>query len=605
MMSLLFPLGLLGLFSVPALLWLWRLSKTHRQTKVASLIPFEHLLAKQPRRRARLIVNLLFWLQLAACVALALALARPMFRHAAVKTILVIVDTSASMQAVGGASRVFDQGLGKLRQRMDAQGPFTQWFVMASAPVTALTPTPVATPGEAERLIRSFGPQDLAGNLAAAAQIGQALLGQAPATTLILSDEAPLSGLEEPGVEWISVGRELPNVALVGVDAEPLLCGGVAASSRLVAVVENLSDAEQSVRLAVRQEGRQLSQQTVSLAAGVRSSVPLAISNTAQGWIEVEIVSPKDALALDNRATVFLRQSEAVPVAVVSEDAAFRTTIALWLNACEGLVWSVGVPEEAKPFILITDDSDIVDPRAIGTIRFADAASQESGQPAYWLIEEEHAIGRYLAGVEPAGVRPSASITQETGKPVVWALTRGARTPVVSALEEGTRRTVTFALSAPAARDSSQVLVTFLNSLRWMIASAGTSRTGEPLALPLASGAVNVTRPDGVTERLPHAGGLFSYDGAAQAGLYRFAQAGQTHVLAANFLDPLESNLRQRAHTWRPGVVAASTEKSATTAQAPLAPMLLWVVVALLLLEWWAYSRKARGAPIPDRPGSI
>ena len=98
-MSLLSPLALLWLGSVAALLWLWRLSATRRQTRVPSLVPFVHLLRRPPHRRSRLFINLLFWLQLAALIILAFVLAQPVWFRPATKTVLVIVDTSASMEA--------------------------------------------------------------------------------------------------------------------------------------------------------------------------------------------------------------------------------------------------------------------------------------------------------------------------------------------------------------------------------------------------------------------------------------------------------------------------------------------------------------------------
>ena len=76
-MSLLSPLGLLWLASIPLLLWLWRLASSHRKIRVASLAPFEHLIRRTSRRRTRLVINALFWLQLLALILLALALAAP------------------------------------------------------------------------------------------------------------------------------------------------------------------------------------------------------------------------------------------------------------------------------------------------------------------------------------------------------------------------------------------------------------------------------------------------------------------------------------------------------------------------------------------------
>ncbi len=59
-MTLLFPLGLFGLVSVPVLVWLWRHAASTHQTNIPSLVPFANLLRRPPRRRTRLVTNLLF-----------------------------------------------------------------------------------------------------------------------------------------------------------------------------------------------------------------------------------------------------------------------------------------------------------------------------------------------------------------------------------------------------------------------------------------------------------------------------------------------------------------------------------------------------------------
>jgi hypothetical protein len=596
-MSFFFPLGLLGFLGIPVLLWLWRLSETKRQTIISSLVPFERLQIRPPRKRARLITNLLFWLQLAACVALALAMSRPLVHSAAAKTVLVIVDTSASLQAVDAGARVFDEGLYRLRARMASFGPATRWFVMASAPVEALTPQPVVGSAAVEQAARSFGPQDLAGSLAAASQIGQALLGHAPHATLVMTDEPRPDGLAPGVVEWIPAGKGLPNAALIGVDAQPPLCGRT--ESRLVAVVENFSHEPASATLYASQGVRRLAEQALTLEPGARLSVPLAIPEEAQGWVRVVLDSRRDALSLDNQAQALIRRTSAVPVVVVSDSEAFRSTLGKWLDACEGLKWSFGAAGGAgSPHVLVTDALDTPDTLAVGVIRFVQPQESEPVQPAFWLIEPDHAIGRYMAQVEPAGVRPVPSaVGMLGGEPIVWALVRGNRVPVVTALEQAGRREVNFSLQAESSADSSQALVAFFNSLRWVIGGSHTTRTGEPLTVAgLSAGEVSVTRPDGTIERLAHDGGLFRYDATHAAGSYRIAQGGKSHIVAVNFFDPLESDLRQRASSWRspaPGSTAAIHPER--PARIPIAPGLLWGAVGLLLFEWWRYSARGGG----------
>ncbi len=541
-MSLLTPLGLLGLLSVPVLLWLWRKQPTRRLTRIASLVPFEHLQQKQPHKRSRLKVNLLFWLQLAACGVLALALAQPLVRHAAAKTTLIILDTSASMGARTRGGTVYEQGLRALTDRLRSRSPLEKYFVVASAPVTALTPQPVGSAADVQAAAASFRPQATAGSLSAAAQIGQALLGYAPSSIVVVSDEPPPSE-QADNLEWIRVGGKLPNAAIVGLDSEPLLCGQ--ASGRLVAVIANFSEMPLQLRVRAKQASRVLDEQTVDLEPGKRSAVALAVPPDITGAIRVELDADPDALDWDNAAEADVRSATSVPVALSVQAEPVRKALSGWLNACKGLSWSEAAPEDpAKPFMWVTDQVS-PSPSGIGSVIVIAGPPEASGQaPVYWLVDNDHPVGRYLAPIEPAGIAPAKTGVGEEVRPVIWAMVRGERVPVVAVREEEGRRIVAFNLHPQAAADSSQALVVFLNSLRWIMSGTG-------------------------------------------------------HVASA-FLDPLESNLNEPASTWTVATGNAATGNAATPlaserpklsfASLPLLPWLLWTAVCLLLIEWWRYA---------------
>jgi hypothetical protein len=97
-------------------------------------------------------------------------------------------------------------------------------------------------------------------------------------------------------------------------------------------------------------------------------------------------------------------------------------------------------------------------------------------------------------------------------------------------------------------------------------------------------------------------GGLVRYDATTVSGLYRFSQGSVEVSAAANFVDPLESNLLGGTSTWRapPRAPASFTRPAAV----PLANSLVLLILALLLVEWWRYSLK--GVPARrGRPASV
>jgi len=592
-MSLLSPLALIWFASIPVLLWLWRLAATQRQTRISSLVPFLQLLRRPPRRRTHLVVNLLFWLQLAALALLALALAQPVIFQRWSKTILVVMDTSASMAARSRGQTAFERARSRLRARLARKAPGDRYFIMANAPVAAAMTQPSADPAQIARAIDALQLSDLSGNLATTAGIGRGLLGSRVDATVFVTDEpAPRTSAE--GVEFLTVGEPLPNIAIVGLDAQGSLCGE--AASRVVMTVQNYSTEAVRVGITAAQNGRQIARAEAALAAHQRTSVLLPIAPDIHGRLVVSLTAPHDALDVDNQAVVNMATSATIPVAVVSDDPVFRRVIGGWLSACQGLVWSEGAPAvTARPSLLVTDREVRTSPSVMGMIRFLHAASPSAVTLAHWMVAEEHPVGSFLSPVET--VAASAALPTGagwSGEPIVWGLVKGQRVPMISAgMEEG-RRTVSMFIDPTASPASTPLLVVFFNSLRWLMAQADVVRTGEPLLIPgWGPGQVAVRRPDGLTEHLAHAGGVFRYDATTRAGVYQLVHGTQDVTQAVNFLDPLESNLLERASTWQPAEPRTAPASSAARTPVPLTNPLLVIVLVILMIEWLAYRAKS------------
>jgi len=603
-MHLLSPLSLLWLASVPALVWLWRFASSRHQTRIPSLIPFEHLLRRPPSRRTRVLVNVLFWLQLIALVLLALALAEPVLLSRRSSTVLAVLDTSASMGASGGTSP-FQHAARDLLSRIDRQFPPARFLVVTTAPVRLLTPEPTSDAAELHRLIEALEPADLGGNLSVARRIGQAMLGGEADRTVVLTDEPAPKDLE-PTVTFRSFGSSRPNVAIVGLDAYEPLCrapvGGAGPSAtQLTVMVQNFSSHAQRVSVALRANGRVAARATPRLESASRTPISLGLPDGTTGPVEVELSAPKDVLAADNRVWLTLQGTDTLSVAVASDRPAFVDTVGRWLDACPRIAWkpvTAGAPEANTADILITDQAALAQSWSSSVIAFAPPQPSARLLLAHWLASPAHPIGDYL---EPLVAVPAALAPIPSAVPgsevALWAVVQGQKVPLVSAAAHGGRRAVTIALDPVQTPNASPVILAFLNSLRWLTASRGLITTGESLTVgPFEPGEVRVERPRGGGELVAHSGGLVRYDATDQAGRYRFSQ-GRLHVeRAVNFLDPVESDTLHRASTW--GTDAARPAPASEPGRSPhsLVRWLLGLLVILLLLEWLVYSRKGRQA---------
>lgn len=583
-MSFLAPWALVWLGSIPVLLWLWRLSSTQRQVRVASLIPFERLLKRAPKRRTRLIVTLLFWLQLAALLGLILAVSRPVAFQRRANTLLVILDTSASMEA-GGA---FDQARAAVLTRVARKAPADQVFVMTTSPVVPLTPHPTSDTVAVTRLVQALRPTHLGGNLSTTAHIGRVLLGREPDETLVVTDETRPDVLPD-GVRWVTVDRAAPNVAIVGLETAGPLCA--AAESSVAVTIQNFSDAGTTTAVSASQGARRLAEASAELGPRERRSLSLALPGNTAGQIEVALTARGDGLAADNRAWLTLQRAEALPIAVRSSSPAITRTLSRWLGACEALAWSAAEGARTEGALVITDG--IVPPDAAAALIVSPPAD---GSPvlSHWVVSSGHPIGSYLAPVE--AVAAPLNLAAEgvaAGVPVVAALVQGRKVPVVIAEERQGRRTVTMRLDPAAADGSTPVLLAFFNSLRWLMGRSEAPVVGEPLAIHgFSPGHVAVRRPDGSTDSVEVSGGALMYDGATLAGVYRFEQGSRRVSAAVNVFDPLESNLLQHPSTWRVLPAMAQEPAAARRVAHPLSNLLMLAALALLVAEWWRYCAR-------------
>ena len=591
-MTLLSPWSLLWLGSIPVLVWLWRLASTHRRTTIPSLIPFEHLLKRSSLRRRRLVTNLLFWLQLAALSLLTPALARPAVVQRQGDLILAVLDTSASMGAREGGSSVFEQAKQALLSRLAARPSKDRIFVVTSAPVKPLFIQPTSDRAALTQAVRELSVSDLGGNLATTVRLGRSFLHQEPNRTLIVTDEPRPREPPGAGIEWMTVGRPLANLALVGLEAQGPLCSP--SDARLIATVQNFSTAASRADLAVVHGSRRLASTTVDLAPNARMAVSLVLPEMISGLVEITLSARADHLGTDNRAWLELRRTAAMPVLVRLHDPAARSAVSTWLAACPALPSAALDGSTAGPHLLITDELGGRSPAPAATMVFH-PSSDARPTLSYWIASSSHPIGSYLAPVEIVAARLNhTEATASSGIPVVSGIVRGRKIPIVVADEQSGQRVVRMFFDPSSTVHSTPALLAFFNSLRWLMGSSATLTTGEPFHVGgFASGAVSIRRPDGSTETVEAPGGSLQYDGTTLAGRYRCSQGARVIEAAVNFFNPLESNLLERPSTWRElptGPVAAASSPGRT--MTPLAHLLIWLLLVLVVVEWWLYSLK-------------
>jgi hypothetical protein len=332
-MSLLAPLALLGLLTVPVILAFYMLQLRREERTVSSTFLWQHLVrdveANAPWQRLRR--SLLLLLQLLLAVLLVAVVARPVLERPAAlaRDLVVIVDASASM----AARDVFPDRLAAAKQAaIDALRDLPsdgRVSVIAAAESARVVASEAETAGRAARAISTIQPTAATGDMSEALRLAGALAARARgAEILVVTDDAgdvaPAAELDAP-VRVITIGTERGNqaIAALAVRADPTGLERV-----LFVSVANYSDQVVPRRLQVLADGTPVTARDLQLAALSRTNV--VIDELPRGTRVIEarlthaedaagapVVAPADQLPLDDAAWAIVPDDRLMRVLMV------------------------------------------------------------------------------------------------------------------------------------------------------------------------------------------------------------------------------------------------------------------------------------------------
>jgi hypothetical protein len=356
-MSLLQPLGLLGLLALPVIVVLHLLHDRNRYAVVPSLALWRWLerQVRGPRLRRPPITAVLL-LQLAAAGLLSLALARPrldlLAGPAVFQRLILVVDVSTSMSAADAAPS-------RLSRAQSQAG-------LLLAGLSENDSAVLISAGVRPRLLSDSRLAGLTGLLAELAALQPAGVGQdwpaafslAAAAVLpdrhnrlvILTDGAfafpeTLAAAEHPyAVEWVRVGSPQANQAIVTLSARPTGSGATQVFARLA----NFSDRAAERTVSLRVDGQPFDTHTAQLTAGGTLGQVWTLP-PGVGAVELEL-GGSDALPADDRAALGLLDARPVEALLVTPDPAAAGAVERALGSIPGLRLSVAAPQDYLPF---------------------------------------------------------------------------------------------------------------------------------------------------------------------------------------------------------------------------------------------------------------
>lgn len=627
-MPFLTPLALLfAMIAVPIII-LYMLRLRRREVTISSTLLWQKLVrdreANAPWQKLKR--NLLLFLQLLILLLLVLALARPFITVPSLvnRSIVVLLDGSASMQATDVLPSRFAVAQGEVDRLINALGSGHQMTLIQ----VGQTPRVLASATTDKRFLydttAAATPEDGEADWGAAfALAAGAAQGFRDARVIIISDGGIPAGLPPLPAEssYVPVGISGENLSITALATRETDEG-----IQLFASISNVGQLSQTTLFSLEIDGLLFDAREISPAAGETVDLSWSLPDNAVVIGARLGDNPDDYLALDNQAVTVHEAGVSNRTLIVSDGNLFLEQIYAVLPGIEPFKMAADAefPDPAvDPFDLyVLDGISLPDPLppadllvinpqpsdlANGLITVGEVISGTQQTAAVRLVNSP-----LLQFVDWGGV----NIRQMRELSAPWAepLVEAAAGPLVMAGERDGHR---IAILSFDLRDSDLPLqITFpilmANITNWLspgrvFDTPDTLQPGDVITLSPPAGvtSVKITRPDGTVWQTDFSEEVALYAETEQAGLYQVMvidEAGERPAgqFAINLFS-LEESIIEPAEA----VVVGATEiQSGSPDNVGQREFWGWLAVAaliVLLIEWWIFHQGARWPTLSTR----
>lgn len=616
------PLALLGLLILPIIIAFYMLRLRRRDVPIGSTFLWQQLIhdveANAPWQRLRF--SWLLLLQLLIALAVVLAAARPFSQapSALAANVVLIVDTSASMNATDPEGPRIGLARDAARAIIDELPQGGRVTVVAADGTAHVLVSETDERSEAFDAIDGISASQLPGDLTDAFALASALAARDADSSVVVVTDAGGDGLPVVGIgapiRVVRVGSSDANQALAALSVARRSGG---AQLEAFVAVSNPSGVEVTRRLELYADDALVDAREMTIPAGRRAEAIVGTVPASARVVEARIAG-EDALLTDDRAFALVPSDAPIRTLIVSPgntylEQAFALLPRLEVYAVApdayadaldeaaeaqtpyGLVifdrWQPDAPPDAAALYLGPDGGgswgtagETIDTPAIG------ATNADEPVLRYVDLSTVH-VGRARALTLAAGMRPV--VATPVGSPLLAIGRVDGRATAVLAFalgESDLPLQVAFPLLVSNLADA---LVPAEGGV--LPASAGL---GTPIALALDPAVSSVTVSDGATSQIvPLTGGHGTLPGAERIGIREVFDADGALVgrVAANLFSAGESDIApgdaQRITDM--GRVTSGETDDGTTRAEWWWPIAL-AVLALLLVEWVLFHRPTR-----------
>jgi hypothetical protein len=559
-------------------------------------------------------------LQLALLALLVLALGDPRAAESLLKgrSVVVLVDASASMQATDVSPSRLAAAKDEVKNIVRGLGGADRMLVaQMDAMVTPLGPMTGDT-SALERELDAVHATDARADFPRALRFATDVLRGVDAGEIVvvsdgaLGEAADASGpvhLGDTKLSFVRVGKGSSNVGVTqfSVRRYPL------DKSRYEVMLEltNTGQSPEDVELQLLGDGALVDLTKLRLQPGERLPRFYPQLSGASRTLEAKIArvdGTHDDLPADDHAYALLPERRRARVLVVTEGNTYLEAALLldeYLDVTD--VAPRGYPEavakgdwDAVIFDRVTPAERprahalYLDPRGPGSpVRVAD----ELKQPGFDKLDRRHPAVRFLA-LDAVNVAAGHKLVPETGDKVLGAAEGGAAPLLVAGMRNGYKFVALgFDVSASDLPLRTAWPLFVLDCINWFADEdaqyLSSFRTGDVWRIPVGGGLAQATlkRPDGTSQPVPVHEGRAVFLGQ-QAGFYELSAGDQTTMFAANLLDASESAIAPQDKLVVDGKPSGDLAGFHVGVRREIWIYLLLAVALLTALEWATYHRR-------------
>ena len=605
------PFALLALIPLAGIIILLYLLKLKRRELVIPSIflwrrATQDIQANAPFQKLRR--SLLLLLQLLALAAMIFSLAAPFFLSSRLggKSVVIVLDASASMGATDVKPSRLAEAKQRARQIVAGLGRHDEAALVVCAARAWVASPFTADLRKLQEVLQSAPPTDDPTNMRDALLLAFSLTSKRPQSVVyVISDGAfaPLPEVASPAdLRFLGVGKETDNAALLAFEVARQQ---KSSDHQLFLRVKNYSAQAKTAVVSIYQEDDLLGAHRVDLKPQENHVETYRLTLQHPGLLRAALDAGDD-LQADDVAYAFGELPSATSVLLVTPGNLFleqvllvQPEVSLYKTA------SLSSKETNDAYrqydVVIYDRVAPPAPPTSGGVMLVAAGDPASfgeslTRPSIDRWEEQHPALKY---VNLSVVRISKAVALRPASRE-RAIAESAGRPLIVAGERPGLRTLAFGWNFTDSdlplRVGFPILLT--NSVRWLAQSGGGSapmriRPGAivSLAVPPDARAAEVTLPDKTRRTLSVVGGQASFTESDRVGLYTMTSGDRKWRWAVDLRNAEESDLTPKDEL-KLGARSVRASAGPAKVERHLWPYLALLAVAVLLLEWRVYHRR-------------